>query len=157
PPSVRFSRYSGDLADAERAMTAAGYEYAVSVNLFGVELARAEAVAALPDELSGADRERAIAEIDATIPDRLRAFNRWACDVVGKSGRILPFVAMDPWAMGPDENAAHLQQLALRHGARGIKLHPVVQRFMPNDVRMAPVYRTCVDLGLVALAHSGTA
>src|SRR5262249_17216389 len=63
---------------------------------------------------------------------------------------------MDPWAMGPDENAAHLQQLA-RHGARGIKLHPVVQRFMPNDVRMAPVYRTCVDLGLVALAHSGTA
>jgi uncharacterized protein len=157
PPSVRFSRYGGDLADAERAMTAAGYDYAVSVNLFGVELERGEAIAKLPADLKGADRERALAEIDATMPDRLRAFNRWACDVAGKSGRIIPFAAVDPWALAPDENAAHLRELAERHGARGVKLHPVVQRFTPNDPRMGPVYRTCVELGLVVLSHSGTA
>ena len=28
---------------------------------------------------------------------------------------------------------------------------------MPNDPRMAAVYRECVDLGLVVLSHSGTA
>jgi predicted TIM-barrel fold metal-dependent hydrolase len=157
PPSVRFSDYSGDLADAERAMAAAGYDFAVSVNLFGVELARAEAAAALPATLSDADRRRALAKIDAEMPERLRAFNRWACDVAGRSGRIIPFVAADPWALPPEENAAHLRELAERHGARGIKLHPVVQRFAPNDPRMAPVYRTCVELGLVVLSHSGTA
>jgi uncharacterized protein len=44
-----------------------------------------------------------------------------------------------------------------RHGARGVKLHPVVQRFAPNDPRLAPSYRTCVEMGLAVLAHSGTA
>jgi hypothetical protein len=76
PPSVEFSRSSGDLADAERAMAAAGYGYAVSVNLFSVELARGEAIAALPPGLTPADRQHALAEIDATVPERLRAFNR---------------------------------------------------------------------------------
>jgi predicted TIM-barrel fold metal-dependent hydrolase len=157
PPSVEFSRASGDLEDAERAMAAAGYDYAVSVNLFGVELARGEALAALPQGLSHAERQRALAEIDASMPERLRAFNRWACDVVGRSGRILPFVALDPSAQGPEENAAHLRDLAERHGARGVKLHPVVQGFVPNDPRLAPSYRTCVEMGLAVLAHSGTA
>jgi hypothetical protein len=157
PASVQFSRSSGDLADAERAMAAAGYDYAVSVNLFGMELTRGEAIAALPPGLTSDARQRALAEIDASMPDRLRAFNRWACDVVGRSGRILPFVALDPWAQGPEDNAAHLRDLAERHGARGVKLHPVVQRFTPNDPRLAPSYRTCVEMGLVVLAHSGTA
>ena len=138
-------------------MAAAGYDYAVSVNLFGVELTRGEAIAALPPELTSADRRRALAEIDATMPERLRAFNRWACDVVAQSGRILPFVALDPWAQSPEENASHLRELAERHGARGVKLHPVVQRFMPDDPRLAPSYRACIEMGLVVLAHSGTA
>ena len=157
PPSVDFSRASGDLADAERAMTAAGYDYAVSVNLFGVELARGEALADLPQELSPAERQRALTEIDASMPERLRAFNRWACDVVGRSGRILPFVALDPSAQSPEENASHLRDLAEHHGARGVKLHPVVQGFLPNDPRLAQSYRTCVEMGLTVLAHSGTA
>jgi predicted TIM-barrel fold metal-dependent hydrolase len=157
PASVRFSRYSGDLADAERAMTAAGYDYAVSVNLFAVDLAREEAADALPTGLAGSDRRRALADIDTAIPEQLRAFNRWACNVARRSGRIIPFVAVDPWTLPPAENAAHLRELAERHGARGVKLHPVVQRFMPNDPRMAAVYQECVDLGLIVLSHSGTA
>jgi predicted TIM-barrel fold metal-dependent hydrolase len=157
PRSVEFSHASGDLSDAERAMTAAGYDYAVSVNLFGVELARGEALADLPQELSPADRQRALAEIDASMAERLRAFNRWACDVVGRSGRILPFVALDPSAQSPEENASHLRDLAEHHGARGVKLHPVVQGFLPNDPRLAQSYRTCVEMGLTVLAHSGTA
>src|SRR5262249_13091330 len=75
----------------------------------------------------------------------------------GKCGRILPFVALDPWAQSAEGNATHLRQLAEQHGARRVQLHPVVQRFMPNDPRLALSYRTCVELGLVVLAHSGTA
>lgn len=157
PATVRFSRYSGDVDDALRAMAEAGYDHAVAVNLFGVDLTRAEAIAGLPAGLQGADRARAVAEIDATMAERLRAFNRWACDVAARTRRIIPFVAVDPWAMSPEDNAAHLRELAERHGARGIKLHPIVQRFEPGDPRMEPVYRTCVELGLVVLSHSGTA
>ena len=40
-------------------------------------------------------------------------------------------------------------------GARGIKLHPVVQRFEANDPRMHPVYRACAEMGLTVLSHTG--
>ncbi len=156
PAGVRFSRYGGDIDDATKAMAEAGYHHAVAVNLFAVDLAREEAIAALPAELQGPDRERAIAEIDATMGERLKGFNRWACDlVVGKP--ITPFVAVDPWALSPQEGVEHLRDLAENHGARGIKLHPVVQRFAANDPRMQPIYRACAELGLVVLSHSGTA
>ena len=42
-------------------------------------------------------------------------------------------------------------------GARGIKLHPVAQRFQPNDPRMRSVYDACEELGLVVLSHTGSA
>ena len=157
PASVQFSRSSGDLADAERAMAAAGYDYAVSVNLFGMELTRGEAIAALPPGLTrtpgSAHWPRSM------LPCRTASARSTGgrATLSAGGGRILPFVALDPWAQGPEDNAAHLRDLAERHGARGVKLHPVVQRFTPNDPRLAPSYRTCVEMGLVVLAHSGTA
>ncbi len=156
-PDVRFSRYRGDVDDVVRAMAEAGYARAVAVNLFAAALAREEAIAELPAELRGRDRERAIADIDAAMPEKLRAFNRWACDLARARPEIVPYVAADPWALPGEAGARHLRELAERHGARGIKLHPVVQRFAPADPRMGPVYRTCVELGLTVLAHSGTA
>lgn len=156
PASVRFSRYGGDLEDALRAMTEAGFTRAVSVNLFARDLAREEAIIGLPATLQDAEREKAIAEIDRTMPERLRAFNRWACDLVAGTP-ITPYVGIDPWVLGPEEGARHLRDMVENHGARGIKLHPVVQRFRMDDPRMLPIYRACVDLGIVVLAHSGPA
>jgi hypothetical protein len=156
-PDVAFSRYSGDVDDAVAAMRQAGYRRAVLVNLFATDLARVEAVAALPSGLGDAERVRAVAEIDASMGERLRAFNRWACDVARAHPEITPYVAVDPSALSAEANVAHLRELAERHGARGVKLHPVVQRFAPDDPRMLPVYRACVELGLVVLSHSGTA
>ena len=98
---------------------------------------------------------RALAEIDDTMGDRLRAFNRWACAVAAAHPEITPFVAVDPGALSAEANVAHLRELAAL-GARGVKLHPVVQRFSPDDPRMLPVYRACVELGLTVLSHSGT-
>jgi predicted TIM-barrel fold metal-dependent hydrolase len=156
-PGVSFSCYSGDVADVVIAMRQAGYAHAVSVNLFAVDLARDDAIAALPHEVEGAERAKAIAEIDATMGDRLRAFNLWACRVARTHPEITPYVAVDPSALSPEDNVAHLRELAERHGARGVKLHPVVQRFSPDDPRMLPIYHACVELGLVVLSHSGAA
>jgi hypothetical protein len=152
-PGVPFSRYGGDVDDVMAAMRHAGYAHAVSVNLFAADLAREEALATLPP---GTDRARALTKIDDTMGDRLRTFNRWACAVAGTHPEITPFVAVDPGVLSAEANVAHLRELATL-GARGVKLHPVVQRFSPDDPRMLPVYRACVELGLIVLSHSGTA
>jgi predicted TIM-barrel fold metal-dependent hydrolase len=153
---VRFSDYSGTVEDAVRAMEKAGFSHGVAVNLLSVDLFRLEAIAMLPHEVQGEDRERAIREIDATIGDRFRSFNRWLVDSLAPIPNLTPFVGVDPTAMSPGENVEHLREMADR-GARGIKLHPVVQRFEPGDPRMRPVFEACRELGLTVLSHTGSA
>src|SRR6185436_4406455 len=41
-------------------------------------------------------------------------------------------------------------------GARGVKIHPVDQRFIVSDPTMLAVYELCTELGLAVLSHSGT-
>jgi predicted TIM-barrel fold metal-dependent hydrolase len=152
---VLFSDYSGTVGDAIEAMEKAGFSHGVAVNLLSVDLFRLEAIAMLPDEVQGAERERAIAQIDATMADRFRSFNRWLVGAVASVPQITPFVGVDPTALAPEENVEHLREMADR-GARGIKLHPVVQQFEPGDPRMRPVYEACRDLGLTVLSHTGS-
>lgn len=155
-PDVRFGAYSGDVEDAVAALADAGFSHGIAVNLFSMDLFREEAVATLSDELSPEQRASAVAEIGASLPDRLRAYNLWLLDAVAPLPQITPYVAVDPWALSPEENVDHLREMADR-GARGIKLHPVVQRFEPNDPRMHPIYATCEEMGLAVLSHTGSA
>ncbi len=155
-PGQKCSDYDGDIEDALDAMKRAGFDHAVAVNLFVVAMARELAVDALPAGLEGGDRERALADIDATMGDRLRAFNRWLCDTVAGLP-ITPYASVDPNVLSPDENVAHLRDLVANHGVRGIKLHPIVQRFAADDPRMLPIYEACIDLGIVVLTHTGPA
>jgi uncharacterized protein len=41
-------------------------------------------------------------------------------------------------------------------GMRGVKLHPSLQAFAPDDERFFPLYERCEDLGLIVLFHTGT-
>jgi predicted TIM-barrel fold metal-dependent hydrolase len=154
---VTFSRWSGTVGDALQAMEEAGFSHGIAVNLLSVDLFREEALALLPaDLLHGEDRAKAAAEIEATMAERFRAFNRWLVDALAPVRQLTPYVGVDPWALTPRENVEHLRELADR-GARGVKLHPVAQRFEPGDPRMRPVYDACEELGLVVLSHSGSA
>jgi predicted TIM-barrel fold metal-dependent hydrolase len=137
-------------------MEKAGFQHGVAVNLLSVELFREEAMAMLPRDLPSADRERAVAEIDESMADRFRAANRWLVDVLDPIPGLTPYVGVDPWALSPGQNVEHLREMAER-GARGIKLHPVAQRFEPNDPRMHAVYDACEELGLIVLSHTGSA
>jgi len=153
---VTFSRFSGTVADALAAMEEAGFSHGIAVNLLSVDLFREEALAMLPADLHGDDRAKAAAEIEATMAERFRAANRWLVDALAPVPRLTPYVGVDPSALSPAENVEHLRAMAER-GARGIKLHPVAQRFEPNDPRMRPVYDACEELGLVVLSHTGSA
>jgi len=41
-------------------------------------------------------------------------------------------------------------------GLRGLKLHPSLQAFAPDEERYDPIYARCEELGLIALFHTGT-
>ena len=138
-PDVQFSTYAGDVADAKTAMRQSGYSHAVVANLF--------AVALLPEPARSAGPE--------VHAQRLIEANRWACSVGSENPELSIFVAADPTVLGGEAGAAHLREMVEQHGARGIKIHPVVQRFMPDDPQMTAIYRTCVELGIPVLSHSG--
>jgi predicted TIM-barrel fold metal-dependent hydrolase len=66
-------------------------------------------------------------------------------------GRIVPFCRVDPVARG----AAEAIERAAAGGARGLKLHPVAQRFGPEDERVAAVVRDATARGWPVTIHAG--
>lgn len=152
-----FSRYAGDVEDALDAIRRSPVDRAVVVNLFAVSIARANAIAELPSTLDPVARERAIVEIDATMGDRLKQSNHVACDLARRHPELIAFVSADPWALDQAAGPAHLRDAVMNQGARGVKLHPVLQQFDASDPRMFPIYETCVDLDIPIVAHSGPA
>ena len=137
---VAFARFGGDIDDAEAVMAEAGYAHAVIANLFAIALLHEDQRGDSPEIQAG----------------RLKTFNHWACDVAATHQSFTIFVAADPTVLGGDPGAAHLREMVEGHGARGVKIHPVVQRFLPQDPRMHAIYQTCVELGIPVLAHSGS-
>jgi uncharacterized protein len=153
---VHFSDDTGTLAETVAALRRGGFDHGVVLNLFSADLFRQQYESALAPDVGATERARALAEFDATVGERYLAFNRWLMDTLAGVPALSGFVAMDPWALSPEPNVAHLREMAER-GARGVKLHPVLQKFDVSDPRMYPVYRACAELGLTVLSHTGPA
>ena len=153
PPA--YSSYDGDVAAALAAIEEAGASRAVMVHFFLPLIGAQDRVDQAGHGLDAAARTRAINELDPTLGERLKESNVRACAAVKYHPELLPFVCIDPWVLGPQEARDHLVDLVERHGARGIKLHSVSQRFFMGDRRMWPVYEACVELDVPIVAHSG--
>ena len=154
---VRFSEDTGTLEETAAALHRGGFAHGVVLNLFVACPFRQQYESTLPPDVDAADRARALAEFDATIGERYVAFNRWLMDTARR--RCPPSPGSSrwvPWALPAERNVAHLREMAER-GARGVKLHPVLQKFEPNETRLHPVYRACNELGLAVLSHTGPA
>jgi uncharacterized protein len=54
-----------------------------------------------------------------------------------------------------DEAVAEVANIAAL-GLRGVKFHPSLQAFAPDDPRFDPVFAACEEHGLLALFHTGT-
>ncbi|MDR1713285.1 MAG: amidohydrolase family protein [Coriobacteriales bacterium] len=65
--------------------------------------------------------------------------------------RFIPFAGVHPAC----EDAAGIVRRAAREGFRGIKLHPIMQGFKPQDARMFPIYDAAIDAEMVILFHAG--
>lgn len=66
---------------------------------------------------------------------------------------LIPFASIDP-AKG-EEGVAELCTLITEHGVRGVKFHPSLQEFAPNDGTAFGLYELLAEHGLPALFHTG--
>lgn len=66
---------------------------------------------------------------------------------------LIPFASIDP-AKG-EEGVAKLRTLITEHGVRGVKFHPSLQEFAPNDGTAFGLYELLAEHGLPALFHTG--
>ena len=67
--------------------------------------------------------------------------------------RFVGFGSVDP--LKGERAVAELEQIA-ELGLKGVKLHPSLQAFAPDDERFWPLFERCEDLGLSLLFHTGT-
>ena len=66
---------------------------------------------------------------------------------------LIPFASIDPHK--GKAGARRLRRLAENHGVRGLKFHPSLQDFAPNDRSAYPLLEVAQEYGLVALFHTG--
>jgi hypothetical protein len=67
--------------------------------------------------------------------------------------RFTGFASVNP--LDPDAPRT-LRRLVTEHGFAGLKLHPPLQGFYPNDQAAFDVYRACVELDIPVVFHVGS-
>ncbi len=151
---ITFSSFDGDITDTLQAMDQAGAQKAVVVNLFSPSLALPQAIMELPPGLNDEQKTLSIKEINASMPQLLKESNEWTCQIAREHPQLVPFIALDPSILTASEMESHIKEMADR-GARGVKMHPVLQNIYMHDERMLRVWETARELGFSIIAHSG--
>jgi predicted TIM-barrel fold metal-dependent hydrolase len=63
------------------------------------------------------------------------------------------FASVDPWK--GQAAVRELERSVRELGLRGVKFHPGMQGFAPNERRFGPLYAKCAELGVPAVFHTG--
>ena len=104
----------------------------------------------LPTQQSQEERKR----IGQQIAPLIRSMNEWGCVTAKRFPRIIPFICVSD-DLGDSEVMVEEVVLRAAQGAKGIKIHPGMFSFFPNDKRFWPVYEKCQELGLPIVSDSG--
>ncbi len=108
----------------------------------------------LPEDTSGAGRRAEEERLHVEMADRIRRQNTWACEVGAAHDRLVPFVGVQK-LLGADGCAEEVQR-GHGLGAKGVKLQPGMNMFLPSDRELWPLYETAQSCGLPILTDSGT-
>ena len=147
---VEICELAGTIAQVSEAMQVAQCDHFVLVNMFVPDNEIERIAAASPN---GAPSPT-IATCREELAARLVSLNTWALDLAAGRSDMTTFVAMDPTVLGGAAGAAHLRW-AHERGALGVKIHPVLQRFLPDDPRMDAIFTACEELRMGVVAHAG--
>jgi len=107
-------------------------------------------IASLPEK----QRREEEKKIGEQVAPTMREINKWGCEVGRRFPQLLPFSCISP-ELGGAESMVKEVELRASQGAKGIKLHPGMFSFFPDDEVMFPAYEKCQELGLPVLADSG--
>jgi uncharacterized protein len=89
-----------------------------------------------------------------TATHRPRLSNEYVAQaVVDFPGSFVGFGSVDPLKR---EEAVNGIDRIKELGLKGVKFHPSIQRFAPDDERFWPIFERCEQLGLIGLFHTGT-
>jgi len=89
-----------------------------------------------------------------TATHRPRLSNEYVAQAVKDyPGRFIGFGSVDP--LKGAEAVRGVDRIA-ELGLKGVKFHPSIQMFAPDDERYWPVFARCQELGLHGLFHTGT-
>lgn len=87
-------------------------------------------------------------------PDRHPAFSaaneRTLATCADSDGRLIPFLRLDL-----EERPLEEATRCLALGAKGIKLHPRAQKFLPGDPRLEPIFALAQERQIPILIHGG--
>ena len=84
-----------------------------------------------------------------------RTSNEYVADVVAKypEAFVCGFGSVDPWKGA--RAVYEIDKCAEQLGLTGMKFHPSVQAFYPNEEQFEPIWAACERRGLPVLIHSG--
>lgn len=110
-----------------------------------------------PGALADYYRSRQMACVLFTVDESLtgmpRASNDDVLDFAARNPDVaIPFVSLNPHR-GPD--AVREAKRLVAAGARGLKLHPPLQEFVPNDPIAYPLYEVFAEARLPVIFHTG--
>ncbi|MBI2170883.1 MAG: amidohydrolase family protein [Chloroflexi bacterium] len=147
------SGYAGTMEELLPYMAELGMTHAAMMNFTPVADMVDAARARLPKEHTPAQRQAAEEPIRLQMVGRVQNRNVWTCDLARANPNLIAFIGVDT-VMDAETMASEVYE---KHklGARGIKLHPEVQRISINDPRLYPAYRAAQETGMVILTHTG--
>jgi uncharacterized protein len=92
--------------------------------------------------------------VDERLTGRTRVTNEEVVDFAGQNADIaIPFASIDPNRGA--EGVQEAERLVAAGKVRGLKLHPPVQKFVPNDRLVYPLYEVFAAARLPVIFHTG--
>jgi len=146
---------SGTVPELLAAMARGKISYAVMANMTPTYEMKMAALENIPAGSPNKEKEKAEQEIDEKVIARMKRRNLWSCTMSKENPPLVPLISID-LLQSPADMQAEIEE-KMGQGAKGLKLHPVNNRFSPHDRRMWPAYSKAMEKGLPILFHSGEA
>ena len=100
-----------------------------------------------------APSEEAIDTVRREMQDRVSRFNDWACEIHQRDRRLVPCVYIDPVLFG--EAAIAELERSVCAGAKGVKMHPDISGFRPNERQLWPLFERIQELEVPVVFDTG--
>jgi len=145
---------SGTVEELLPIMAEAGVSYSVMANMTPTYDMKMAALEKLSPALAREEREEAENDINEKMVARMQRRNLWTCDLGKENSGLVPLIGVD-LLQRPSDMELEIERGVKELGAKGLKLHPVVNRFLPGDRGLWPAYSKAEEMGVPILFHSG--